>query len=534
MTRELPLRFKIATLSDEIAQIRRLAYRTFAEEIPQHARNAERVLCDKFEAQNTYAICLRGDRLIGMVSVCDRRPFSLDGKLANLDCYLPAHRAPCEIRLLAVERESRTGVVFRGLARCLARYCRTKGYDLALISGTERQLQLYAHLGCVPFGPRVGQPGAQFQPMYLTLESFREAGCTIAGATSGEEPANFLPGPVTLVPEVMRAFSAASASHRGEEFRACLHATRAALCDLTGARRMQVMLGSGTLANDAVAAQLSLRTGRGLVLTNGEFGDRLVDHASRASLQFDIHRCEWGRAFQLERIVREVTLDRYDWVWAVHCETSTGVVNDIDALRTLCADNDARLCLDCVSSVGSIPADLRGVHLATAVSGKALAALPGVALVFHDQPIAPSPRLPRYLDLGLYDEASCTPFTHSSNLMQALHASVTRRPSGPLPSAAVVDDARTLRALLREHGFQVLADDAVTSPAVTTIVLSPRISSSELGQRLEAEGFLLSHRSAYLQTRNWIQVCLMGAYRRRAILLLVRAMDELTTSSMVA
>jgi len=32
---------------------------------------------------------------------------------------------------------------------------------------------LYRHLGFVPFGPLVGEPGAQFQPMYLSLEAFQ-------------------------------------------------------------------------------------------------------------------------------------------------------------------------------------------------------------------------------------------------------------------------------------------------------------------------------------------------------------------------
>lgn len=37
------------------------------------------------------------------------------------------------------------------------------------------------------------------------------------------------------------------------------------------------MLGTGTLANDAIALQLNSLKGKGLVLTNGEFGNRLVD-----------------------------------------------------------------------------------------------------------------------------------------------------------------------------------------------------------------------------------------------------------------
>ena len=44
---------------------------------------------------------------------------------------------------------------------------------MALLSGTTRQEKLYRHLGFRPFGPLVGEPGAQFQPMYLSLEAFQ-------------------------------------------------------------------------------------------------------------------------------------------------------------------------------------------------------------------------------------------------------------------------------------------------------------------------------------------------------------------------
>jgi hypothetical protein len=62
-----------------------------------------------------------------------------------------------------------------GLLNRIGEYGLEKGYDMALISGTVRQLRLYEHLGFVPFGPRVGTPEAQFQPMYLTREAFLES-----------------------------------------------------------------------------------------------------------------------------------------------------------------------------------------------------------------------------------------------------------------------------------------------------------------------------------------------------------------------
>ena len=60
---------------------------------------------------------------------------------------------------------------------------------------------------------------------------------------------------------------------------------------------MQILVGSGTLANDVVAAQLSLDPGPGLVVTNGEFGERLADHARRMHLPHEALVFEWGEPF---------------------------------------------------------------------------------------------------------------------------------------------------------------------------------------------------------------------------------------------
>lgn len=166
------LTFKIATEDWEFEQIHQLNYRTFVEEIPQHRPNPEGRLVDKLHHENTYLICLQGNELQGMVAVRDKRPFSLDDKLANLDDYLPRYQSICEFRLLAIERNRRHAVILQGLIALLGQYCEGRGYDLAVMSGTLRQARLYRHLGFVPFGPPVGTPEAQFQPMYLTRAAY--------------------------------------------------------------------------------------------------------------------------------------------------------------------------------------------------------------------------------------------------------------------------------------------------------------------------------------------------------------------------
>jgi GNAT superfamily N-acetyltransferase len=172
MSARPPLIFKVASEDWEFEQIHRLNYRTFVEEIPQHAASPAQRLVDKFHAENTYLIGLSGQTLAGMLAVRGNRPFSLDQKLPNLDAHLPIGRKICEIRLLAVEKEFRGAQVLQGILALLWQHGLERGYDLAIISGTTRQLKLYQHLGFMPFGPLVGTGDARFQPMYVTLETF--------------------------------------------------------------------------------------------------------------------------------------------------------------------------------------------------------------------------------------------------------------------------------------------------------------------------------------------------------------------------
>ncbi len=163
--------YKIAADEDEFAQIHRLKYRTFAEEIPQHSSNRERSLIDRFHAENTYVIGKRGQEVIAMVSFRSKRLFSLDAKLPALDSYLPRHTSLCELRLLAVEPGHRRTRGFYDLMKALFARCRERGHDLAVISGTIKQRRLYRQFGFRPFGPVDGSEGARFQPMMLELSA---------------------------------------------------------------------------------------------------------------------------------------------------------------------------------------------------------------------------------------------------------------------------------------------------------------------------------------------------------------------------
>lgn len=164
---------KPATELHEFLQIHRLNYKTFVEEIPQHQRNSEKKLVDKFHDKNKYIIAKKGTDVIGMVCYNHDRPFSLDHKIQDLDRFLPPYTKLAEIRLLSVCYEERKTTVAYRLLQYLCQTLIQQNVDAAVISGTTRQIKLYTRMGFTPFGPLVGNTGALYQPMYITLRNLR-------------------------------------------------------------------------------------------------------------------------------------------------------------------------------------------------------------------------------------------------------------------------------------------------------------------------------------------------------------------------
>lgn len=499
--------YKIAETALEFEQIHELNYRTFSEEIPQHDRNESRKLVDKFHDENTYIICKKDNRVVGMIAIRSERPFSLDGKIGPVEHQLPFQaKKPVEIRLLAIEKDYRNGRAFLGLAQALVQYCLKAGYDAALISGTVREQKLYGQLGFLPFAQLTGTAEAAFQPMYLTKETF-EAG--VAGRIS-KPLVNFLPGPASISGDVRKAMMAEPFSHRSSEFESVLQRVKDKLTALTGAKYVQLLQGTGTLANDVVGAQLSMRSGKGLILVNGEFGLRLADHAKRFGMEFDTMEIEWGTPFDADEIRDALCSDNYSWLWVVHCETSTGVLNDLCSFKKLCSQYGITLAVDCVSAIGTTEVDLTDIAYATGVSGKGLLSYTGLSFVFHNEEIAANDNLPRYLDLGTYAEAQGIPYTQSSNLIAALDVALLAFEYPKEVYAAISKRSRKVRTAVEQAGLPMLASGESVADAIVTIALPTGLSAIQLGDNLFLNGFNVHYESAYLRERNWLQISCMN------------------------
>ena len=322
---------------------------------------------------------------------------------------------------------------------------------------------------------------------------------------------NLLPGPVAISESVKKAFAKETLSHRATDFMQIFNETKQMLLKISNAKYVEITMGSGTTANDIVGGQISLLNKKGLILTNGEFGERLYEHAKSYKLDYDFIKKEWGQEYTLQEIENKIIKNKnYGWIWMVHHETSTGMANDINGINNICKKHNIKLCVDTISSIGTIPVDLSQVYLASAVSSKGLSSFAGLSIVFYNHELPePNNQIVQYLNLALYRAKGGVPFTVNSNLVLALHQSLKDiEINSRLKNIQSLSEK--IRTELHKLNLNILVDNEYKSPSTITIVMPKDKSSREIGDILKENGFLLSYESSYLLKNNWIQICLMA------------------------
>ncbi|SAL56824.1 2-aminoethylphosphonate--pyruvate transaminase [Caballeronia terrestris] len=142
--------------------------------------------------------------------------------------------------------------------------------------------------------------------------------------------------------------------------------------------------GSGTFAVEAMLTSLVPRDGKVLVLINGAYGlraKRILDIAGRKTV---VHQTAEDAPPDLKKI--ESILKRtpsITHVFAVHCETTSGILNPVSQIGELAARYGKRFLIDSMSAFGAIPLDARALHAdaITASSNKCIEGVPGLGFV---------------------------------------------------------------------------------------------------------------------------------------------------------
>lgn len=193
-----------------------------------------------------------------------------------------------------------------------------------------------------------------------------------------------IPGPIELDEEVRQELAQPLLPHYGKEWLRVYQETRGLLRQVFQTEQEVLLIpGSGSAGLEAAIGSLVGDGGKALILSNGFFGERLVAIARAYTPNVRVLSGDLDRPISPERLEEALRGGSVKMVAAVHCETSTGVLNPIRDYGELCQRYGAILVVDAISSLGGVELrfDEWGLGICVSASQKGLEASPGLAPV---------------------------------------------------------------------------------------------------------------------------------------------------------
>lgn len=304
-----------------------------------------------------------------------------------------------------------------------------------------------------------------------------------------------LPGPTPVPPQVALAMARPAINHRGPEFKALWAEVTSGLKDVFQTRAEVVILtASGTGGMEAAVANLISPGEKVLVVTIGAFGERFVQICRAFNVEAEVVAFPYGQAADPEVIAERLAADTGHEIKAIlvqHNETSTGVLNDIQAISRARGDHPALLIVDSISGLAAadLPMDAWHIDVIIAGSQKAFMLPPGLTMLAVGerawQAAEKCSNQRFYLDIkkarnsGLKGQ---TPFTPAVPLLYGLQESLrllkAETLAGSYARHALMRDM--VRAGVRALGLKLLADEAIASPAVTAVCVPEGMKPADI------------------------------------------------------
>ncbi|MGJ8544847.1 MAG: pyridoxal-phosphate-dependent aminotransferase family protein [Sulfitobacter sp.] len=317
----------------------------------------------------------------------------------------------------------------------------------------------------------------------------------------------FTPGPVNVAETLRAAITKEDICHREPDFDALLGRIEHKLISLLQIRnraryRAVVITGSGTAANEAI---LSSVVGKGaiLILSNGEFGERLHRTSLIHNKRTHLIETPWGTPFVPAQIAAYLADHKIDVVAMVHHETCSGMLNPLAEIGALSKAAGALFVVDGVSSVGAEVIDMETCNIAfvSSSSSKAIGSYPGLSFVVgrkkHFKRLKHHAAKTTYLNLATFyaflKQHSQTPNTPAVPLFFALDQALTDilREGVIKRNARIKARADMLRIGMRRLNLDFLIDEADMCSILTAVRVPPSVSLRDLRNRLREKSIII-------------------------------------------
>jgi len=334
------------------------------------------------------------------------------------------------------------------------------------------------------------------------------------------------PGPVTLSDRVRKALTLGDWCHREPEFADLTRDINSRLVrvyrEMAGKFESVMLTGSGTCAVEAMLASFAPHTSATLVIANGVYGERMARMLAVQQRKHYLVQLPWGDAIDLDRVRSELqTQSDITHIAVVHHETTTGRLNDLGALNTLCAEYGVSMLLDCVSSFGAeaINADELKIAALAATANKCLHGVPGISFVLARKEVWRNGLVPAgsvYLDLAGYHETQhgqgYSPFTQAVQVAFALREALEElEDTGGWEQRRSIYRRRAgyIAVTLKKLGLQTMLPPQQYSCVLWSWLLPAGRSYKDVHAALKRDGFIVYQGQGHF-SREMFRIAHMG------------------------
>ncbi len=302
-------------------------------------------------------------------------------------------------------------------------------------------------------------------------------------------------GPTPVPPSVMAAASEPIVYHRAPAFLELYERVLRRLKQLFQTENeVLVFAASGSGAMESAVANIVSPGQTVLVASCGKFGERWKELCDAYGAETIHLKSEWGEKIDPGSIEKALAgADGVEAVFTTQSETSTGVVNDIEAIAEVCRQHDAVLCVDAVSGMGvvDLPTDDWGIDVVVSGSQKALMCPPGLGFASVSEKalqLASKKQGGRYyFDWEKTAKAQkksppSTPFTPAVSLMAALDAALELIEDEGLENvfARHAMLGRAARAAVQGAGLELFGLEDENANVVTTVKVPDGVDGKDL------------------------------------------------------
>lgn len=338
----------------------------------------------------------------------------------------------------------------------------------------------------------------------------------------------FAPGPVITSERVKKAALAPDLCHRSSDFENIYHSLRNGLLKLYKAdikrHTAVVVSGSGTAANEVVIPSVLKNGEKALLISNGEFGNRLKMMIECYKIGLQLVELSWGEYPDLDKIEDKLRKDkRIKLISVVFHETSTGMINPVHEIGKLARDYVKMYHVDAISAVGGedVDVDRDNIDFCTGVPNKSVSGQPGISFVCVNRErireIENYQKRNIYLNLQHHikkaEDCDQTPNTPSVIMFLTLNEALEELFQEGLDNRIkrYKEDAIIIRKGLNDLNLELLLkEEKYMSNTITSAFLPEKIDIYKFIGRMYDEGYVVYPGKGPLLKKNMFQIANMG------------------------